>query len=39
VWFFAGNDVVICMVNVVKKVALFEDRKMRHESELYFQAA
>jgi hypothetical protein len=35
-WFFDGENVVICMVNVVNKTCDFCSKKIRHEFQLYF---
>ena len=33
---FDGENVVICMVNVVKKTCDFRSKKIRHEFQFYF---
>ena len=35
-WFFDGENVVICMVYVVKKTCDFRSKKIRHEFQFYF---
>jgi hypothetical protein len=35
-WFFDGENVVICMVNVVDETCDFRSKKIRHEFQLYF---
>jgi hypothetical protein len=34
-WFFCGEDVVECVVNVVRKPLRFEDGKIRHKSHIF----
>jgi hypothetical protein len=35
-WFFCGEDVVECVVNVVRKPRGFEDEKTRHQLDIFF---
>jgi hypothetical protein len=35
-WFFCGEDVVECVVNVVRKPRCFDDGKIRHLFHIYF---
>jgi hypothetical protein len=35
-WFFDGENVVVCMVNVVNKTCDFRSKKIRHAFQLYF---
>jgi hypothetical protein len=35
-WFFGGENVVLCVVDVVGKTAFFGTRKIRHVFQLYF---
>jgi hypothetical protein len=35
-WFFDGENVVVCVVNVVTKTRDFHSKKIRHEIQLYF---